>query len=74
MLIAQYSGYGSYSQILQEVVPINLAYAQKWGHDFVTLEGTALQFPGLVYDDENQEGSTSNFGNNENVRIIIVQI
>jgi hypothetical protein len=48
-LIAQYSGFGAYSQILNEVAPINRAYAQKWGQDYVTLEGTALQFPGLRY-------------------------
>jgi hypothetical protein len=56
LLIAQYSGFGSYSRILQEVLPVNLAYAQKWGHDFVTLEGTALQFPGLLYDPATSTG------------------
>jgi hypothetical protein len=58
LLIAQYSGFGSYSQILREVTPVNVAYARKWGHDLVTLEGTALHFPGLVYEaDETHHNS-----------------
>jgi len=51
LLIAQYSGKGSYLQMLKEVEPINRAYARKWGHDYVTLVGTALKFPGFLYDD-----------------------
>jgi hypothetical protein len=59
LLIAQYSGFGSYSKILNEVAPINQAYARRWGHDYVTLEGTALKFPGLLYrNDEHQEQET----------------
>jgi hypothetical protein len=52
LLIAQYSGFGSYTQILNQVAPINQAYARRWGHDYVTLQGTALHFPGLRYDND----------------------
>jgi hypothetical protein len=55
VLIAQYSGFGSYSKILQEVEPVNRAYAKKWGHDYVTLQGTALHFPGLSYENNTTE-------------------
>jgi hypothetical protein len=49
LLIAQFSGKGSYEKLLREVEPINRAYAKRWGHDYTTLVGTALKFPGLVY-------------------------
>ena len=58
LLIAQYSGKGSYQQLLDEVEPINRAYAKRWGHDYVTLVGTGLKFPGLIYD-SSQEKSGS---------------
>lgn len=68
ILVAQYSGFGSYSQILQSVSPINLAYCMKWGHDYVTLEGTALQFPGMrggdnEVDETDERGSSSSCKN-----------
>jgi len=47
LLIAQFSGFGPYSQMLEQVEPINRAYARKWGHDYVTLQGSALAFPGM---------------------------
>jgi len=53
LLIAQYSGKGSYLRLLREVEPINKAYAKRWGHDYTTLIGTALKFPGFMYDDSN---------------------
>ena len=55
LLIAQYSGRGSYQALLREVEPINKAYAKKWGHDYTTLVGTALQFPGFRYDHDNSD-------------------
>jgi len=58
LLIAQYSGKGSYEKLLREVEPINKAYAKKWGHDYTALIGTALKFPGFVYD-QPQTDSTS---------------
>ncbi|KAG7342717.1 hypothetical protein IV203_020661 [Nitzschia inconspicua] len=66
LLIAQYSGFGSYSKILKEVSPINRAYAKKWGHDYVTLEGTALQFPGLVYKNDDDDDEVPSCPNVEN--------
>ena len=45
MLIAQYSGYGNYTQLLDLTMPVNKAYARKWNHDFVYLQGTTLTFP-----------------------------
>eukprot|EP00536_Pseudo-nitzschia_multiseries_P014177 jgi/Psemu1/37762/gm1.37762_g len=72
LLIAQYSGKGSYERLLREVEPINRAYARKWGHDYTTLIGTALKFPGLLYDPppqppllgETDRGATANERNN----------
>jgi hypothetical protein len=46
LLIAQYSGnIGNYSQLLEKVAPINKAYARKWNHDFVILQGTTFIIP-----------------------------
>jgi hypothetical protein len=69
LLVAQYSGFGSYSQILQSVSPINRAYCKKWGHDYVTLEGTALHFPGMKDRDEIREniGSISSSSSSSSV-------
>ena len=50
LLIAQYTGFGKYSRMLEEVAPVNKAYAKKWGHDYVSLQGTAIRFPDFVYD------------------------
>ena len=66
LLIAQYSGKGSYLRLLQEVEPINKAYAKKWGHDYITLVGTALKFPGLIYD--HNSNSKNNNSNNQYCR------
>ncbi|OEU13905.1 hypothetical protein FRACYDRAFT_242259 [Fragilariopsis cylindrus CCMP1102] len=46
--------------------PINKAYAKKWGHDYITLVGTALKFPGLIYD--NNSNSKNNNSNNQYCR------
>ena len=64
LLIAQYSGKGSYQKLLQEVEPINRAYAKRWGHDYTTLVGTALRFPGLIYGTKESESTRRNDGNN----------
>jgi hypothetical protein len=45
LLIAQYSGFGKYSELLDAVAPVNKAYARKWGHDVVILQGTSLYLP-----------------------------
>ena len=42
LLIAQYSSFGSYASLLEATAPINKAYARKWNHDFLTLQGAAL--------------------------------
>ena len=63
LLIAQYSGKGSYQKLLQEVEPINRAYAKRWGHDYVTLLGTALKFPGLKYESNQSESMKRNDDN-----------
>lgn len=63
LLIAQYSGIGLYQKLLQEVEPINRAYAKRWGHDYTTLVGTALKFPGLVYGSSLNESASQNDDN-----------
>jgi len=57
LLIAQYSGKGPYLRLLREVEPINKAYAKRWGHDYTTLIGTALKFPGFMYDDSSNNNN-----------------
>lgn len=42
LLIAQYSSFGSYASLLEATAPINKAYARKWNHDILILQGTAL--------------------------------
>jgi len=66
LLIAQYSGKGSYLRLLREVEPINKAYAKRWGHDYTTLIGTALKFPGFMYDDSNNNNNNNNNMNVDN--------
>ena len=60
LLIAQYSGKGSYQKLLEEVEPINRAYAKRWGHDYTTLVGTGLKFPGLIYETSRSDSSSRN--------------
>lgn len=60
LLIAQYSGKGSYQKLLEEVEPINRAYAKRWGHDYTTLVGTALKFPGLMYETSQNDSASGN--------------
>ena len=45
LLVAQFSGYGTYAKLLDVVAPINAKYAKDWGHDFVVLQGTAMINP-----------------------------
>jgi hypothetical protein len=68
LLIAQYSGRGSYERLLQEVEPINRAYAKRWGHDYTTLIGTALKFPGLIYETSLNDDSNGNGENHQYCR------
>ncbi len=62
LLIAQYSGKGSYEKLLQEVEPINRAYAKRWGHDYTTLVGTGLNFPGFIYETSQDDSSSATDG------------
>jgi hypothetical protein len=45
LLIAQYSGYGKYARLLELTSPVNKAYAKKWNHDLIILQGTTLTLP-----------------------------
>ena len=45
MLVAQYSAFGSYARLLELTSPINKAYARKWNHDYVILQGAAVSIP-----------------------------
>ena len=45
LLIAQYSGYGKYARLLELTSPVNKAYAKKWNHDLVILQGITLTLP-----------------------------
>jgi hypothetical protein len=43
LLIAQYSSFGSYASLLELTAPINKAYARKWNHDMLIVQGAALE-------------------------------
>jgi hypothetical protein len=60
LLIAQYSGFGNYGQMLDLVAPVNQAYAKLWGHDFLVLQGTALEFFGISKICNDETRSTFN--------------
>jgi hypothetical protein len=45
MLIAQYSAFGTYAQLLERTSPLNKAYARMWHHDYVVLQGAAISIP-----------------------------
>ncbi len=60
LLIAQYSGYGKYAEMLDLIAPINAAYAKHWGNDYVILQGTAHHFPGIRSSCPNEPRSTFN--------------
>ena len=47
VLIAQYSGFGEYAKFLNLVSPIHKQYAMEMGYDYVILQGTLLEFPGI---------------------------
>jgi hypothetical protein len=42
LLIATYSAFGQYARLLELTAPINKAYAKKWNHDIVVLQGTSF--------------------------------
>jgi hypothetical protein len=42
LLVAQYSSYGKYGKLLELTSPVNKAYAKKWSHDFVIVQGSTL--------------------------------
>ncbi|CAJ1960712.1 unnamed protein product [Cylindrotheca closterium] len=50
LLIAQYSGFGEYAQFLNWISPVHQEYARKHGYDYVILQGTLLDFPGIQQD------------------------
>lgn len=50
LLIAQYSSFGNYASLLEATAPINKAYARKWNHDFLIVQGAAL----LVHTDRDE--------------------
>lgn len=56
LLVAQYTGFGTYAKMLQEVAPVNKAYAKRWGHDYVSLQGTAIRFPAFFYGSSGSNG------------------
>lgn len=60
LLIAQYTGYGKYTEMMDMVAPVNVQYAAMWGHDIVLLQGTALEFPGISSHCNNEPRSTFN--------------
>jgi hypothetical protein len=45
LLIGLFSGFDKYARMLELTAPINKAYARKWGHDLVVLQGTAYILP-----------------------------
>jgi hypothetical protein len=51
LLVAQYSSYGKYARLLELTSPINKAYARKWNHDFLIVQGATL----VVKEDEDCE-------------------
>lgn len=45
VLIATYSAFGTYARLLELTSPINKAYARRWTHDMVVLQGTSFILP-----------------------------
>ena len=45
LLIATYSAFGQYAKLLELTSPINKAYAKRWKHDIVVLQGASLILP-----------------------------
>jgi hypothetical protein len=43
ILMAQYSSFGDYAHMIELTTPINKAYARKWGHDFLMVQGSTLE-------------------------------
>ena len=42
ILMAQSAGFGTYAQLLDLTAPINKAYARKWHHDVLVVQGTLV--------------------------------
>lgn len=47
VLIAQYSGFGDYAKFLNIISPVHIEYAKQKAYDYVILQGTMLDFPGI---------------------------
>jgi hypothetical protein len=43
ILMAQYSSFGNYAHMIELTTPINKAYARKWGHDFLVVQGSTFE-------------------------------
>ena len=43
ILMAQYSSFGNDAHMVELTTPINKAYARKWGHDFIMVQGSTLE-------------------------------
>jgi hypothetical protein len=50
VLIAQYSGFGEYAKFLNLISPIHQRYSQDKGYDYLIVQGTLLDFPGVQQD------------------------
>eukprot|EP00980_Cylindrotheca_fusiformis_P024586 scaffold12118_cov138-Cylindrotheca_fusiformis.AAC.3 len=50
VLIAQYSGFGEYAKFLNLISPVHQQYAKQNSYDYVILQGTLLDFPGIRQD------------------------
>jgi ribosomal protein S12 len=42
LLVALYSGWGTYSKLVEMTAHINKAYAWKWNHDVVLVQGAVI--------------------------------
>jgi predicted phosphatase len=42
LLMVQSAGFGTYSQLLDLTAPVNKAYARRWGHTFLILQGSLV--------------------------------
>jgi predicted phosphatase len=42
LLMVQSAGFGTYAQLLELTAPLNKAYARKWGHSFLVLQGSVV--------------------------------
>lgn len=42
LLLVQSAGFGTYAQLLDLTAPINKAYARRWGHTFLVIQGSLV--------------------------------